>query len=245
MNILLTNDDGYKAEGINELYKALSKDFDVYMFAPHEQKSACSNALSIHDDIRVDILDERRFAVYGYPADCVNIGIHSDLCPDVDLVVSGINHGPNLGDDIHYSGTVAGARSGLIFGKHSIAVSINTFTKPEYLADCAAYVLNFINEHNIMKSEEPTLTNINYPDMPSERIAGEKLTRQGRRSYIDQYMVKEKSSSHVLFELKGEVISDFTENTDTGEITKNYITITPLQLDSTDHTLLSRFLDEE
>ncbi|MFW5807844.1 MAG: 5'/3'-nucleotidase SurE [Spirochaetota bacterium] len=245
MKILLTNDDGIHAEGINTLYTVLSREHDVYMFAPHEEKSACSNALSIWNSIRVDFCDTKRFAVYGYPADCVNIGIHSELCPDIDLVVSGINHGPNLGDDIHYSGTVAGARSGLIFGKHSIAVSINTHSLSENLVECSEYVLSFIDTHPILNFPDPVCTNINYPDLPADRIAGVKLTRQGRRSYIDTYSIIDRSSLHVTFQLKGDVISDFTEDTDTGEITRNYITLTPLQLDSTNHTVLQQLSDEK
>ncbi len=240
MTILLTNDDGIHAEGINALFETLSGDFDVYMFAPDKQKSACSNALTISTELRVDKINSKKFAVHGFPADCVNIGVHTDLCPEVDLVVSGINHGPNLGDDIHYSGTVAGARSGVIFGKHGIAVSINTYEKPQYLKDCAEYIRKIIHNRICRNEEYPVLININYPDMPSGQIAGVKYTRQGRRSYIDNYSVTEETDDHIKFSLQGEVVSDFSENTDTAEITKNYITITPLQLDSTNYKLLHK-----
>jgi 5'-nucleotidase len=244
MNILLTNDDGIDSPGIDALFEELSHDHTVYMFAPKDQKSACSNAITIHHDLRIDFVDDRKFAVHGYPADCTNIGIHSDLCPAIDLVVSGINHGPNLGDDIHYSGTVAGARSAVIFGIPGIAVSINTYEKPEFYNQCAAYVSSFIKTHSLLHHNPPTFININYPDITSEEILGEKFTKQGRRSYIDNYIVTEKSENHISYILKGDVISDNSSNTDTAEILKNYITITPLQLDSTNYSLLEDKLNE-
>ncbi len=114
MKILLSNDDGINAEGINILFNYLSEKFDVYMFAPEVEKSACSNAITIRNDFDVKKLADNKYSVAGYPADCVNIGIHGKFIPEVDVVVSGINHGPNMGGDIYYSGTVAAARTGYI-----------------------------------------------------------------------------------------------------------------------------------
>ena len=135
MKILLTNDDGFSAAGINILFDILSETHNVYMVAPLREKSACSNAITVRDSIPLRKLAPGTFAADAFTADCVNIGINGDILPDIDLVISGINHGPNLGDDIHFSGTVAGARSAVIFGKPGIAVSLDCYDQSDYFGD--------------------------------------------------------------------------------------------------------------
>src|SRR5208337_1483348 len=130
MRILLTNDDGVNAEGILTLFRVLSQFHDTYIIAPDRERSACSNIFTMREEVKVQRIDRNIFSINGYPADCVSLGLHSDLIPGIDLVISGINHGPNLGDDIHFSGTVAGARTAFIFGKPAIAVSIDSFHAP-------------------------------------------------------------------------------------------------------------------
>ncbi len=235
MKILLTNDDGIDAAGINTLFDVLSSEHTVYMFAPANQKSACSNAINVHSPVRVDFKGKNRFAVHGYTADCVYIGLISSLAEPVDLVISGINHGPNLGNDIHYSGTVGGARTGQIAGISSLAVSLNSHDKGDNLINCAQYIKKYIEEHNPGKSKKPYFLNINYPDVSPELIKGEKTVKLGRRNYVNSYFINEESDSHLMISLKGELQKTEEIETDTSEIDKGFITITPLLLDATDY----------
>ncbi|MCU0822334.1 MAG: 5'/3'-nucleotidase SurE, partial [Spirochaetes bacterium] len=135
MRILLTNDDGISAKGINLLYESLSRKHDVYVIAPNEEKSGCSSAITMKSQLKIETLSEKKFAVHGFTADCVNIGLKGNIIPKVDMVVSGINHGPNCGDDIYFSGTVAGARIGYIYGLSSIAISIDSYSETPNLSD--------------------------------------------------------------------------------------------------------------
>lgn len=240
MKILLTNDDGIGAEGIAALYEALRKEHTVFMFAPDGQRSACSNALTLHDLIRVDRVDENRFAVYGYPADCVNVGLHSSFVGKVDLVVSGINHGPNLADDIYYSGTVAAARTAHIFGISGIAVSLNSCGENNgaYFADCADFVVDFIAETDLLKRGKASFININYPPLEKKEIAGVSYTSLGKRHYEDEYIIERQEGSSIFMRLDGTIRSENRPHTDVTEMDNGYITVTPLKLDTTDYALL-------
>src|SRR3990172_3221336 len=122
--LLLTNDDGVHASGLAALARALDELGDVYVLAPEREQSACGHALTLHRPLRVDRLGERRFAVNGTPSDCVNLAVLGLLPAEPKLVVSGINHGSNLGDDVTYSGTVSAAMEGTLLGIPSIAVSL-------------------------------------------------------------------------------------------------------------------------
>ncbi len=240
MKILLTNDDGIDAEGIQFLYEGLSAEHDIFLIAPDRERSACSNIFTMRDELLVTRHNENSFSVSGYPADCVSIGLHSDLIPEVDLVISGINHGPNLGDDIHFSGTVAGARTAFIFGKPSIAVSINSFhAASPFLVDTVTFLNNFIKTEFIHKN---IYLNINYPNLPSSEIKGIKYTNLSKRIYRDTY-IKYLKSDPDQFGLKLEGIIE-TENlpwNDSYALENSFISITPMSIDSTDYNLLKKF----
>lgn len=238
MRILLTNDDGIDADGIVALHEALSADHDVYLIAPDREKSASSNAITIHSRLTVTVVDSHRIAVHGYPADCVNIGIHGKLIPEIDMVVSGVNHGANLGDDIYYSGTVGAARAGYIFNKHAVAVSLDSWDSREFLKDAAVFAKNFINRADIFNNEKKRFININYPPIPEGEIAGVKYTTLGRRRYVDSYQIMERNGNDISMKFDGYVESDHLEGSDVTEIKKGYISITPLTLDSTDYSWL-------
>ena len=244
MKILLTNDDGINAEGIAALYTALSRKHSVYMFAPDGERSACSNALTLRDSIRVDRIDENRYAVYGYPADCVNVGLHSPFVGKVDLVVSGINHGPNLADDIYYSGTVAGARTAYIFGVSGLAVSLNSCSDRSHFGDCADFVAGFIEESGLLKRDIPSFININYPPIDKNKIAGLRYTSLGKRHYIDEYKIERSEGSSIYMRLDGTISSENRPMSDVTEIERGYITVTPLTLDTTDYSLLEAYKAE-
>ncbi|TFH42494.1 MAG: 5'/3'-nucleotidase SurE, partial [Chrysiogenales bacterium] len=202
MKILLTNDDGIGAAGINAAYEILSSDHEVYLMAPVEEKSACSNAITVRGELNIKQVAEKKFTVNGYPADCVIIGLSGSVIPEVDLIVSGINHGPNVGDDLVFSGTVAGARTAYVFGKPSVAISINSREHaPIHLKDAAIFLREYVNDLIEMVPEffepEPTgagglhdaipFFNINYPDISQNRIRGVKYTHIGKRIYRDSF----------------------------------------------------------
>lgn len=239
MKILLTNDDGIDAEGLLILKHILSDEHEVYIIAPDIERSACSNIFTMRDELLLTRIGDKIFSVSGYPADCVSIGIHSDIIPEIDLVISGINHGPNLGDDIHFSGTVAGARTAFIFGKPAIAVSIDSYHAPSpFLEETACFIKQFINTETIYTD---AYLNINYPNVPSDEIKGIKYTHLSKRIYVDTYIKSEKSiPGQMGLTLFGRIETNNSEWSDTYTVENSYISITPMSIDSTNYNLLSK-----
>ena len=235
MIILLTNDDGIHAAGINTLFEELSKAHEVYMVAPSEERSACSNAITMRDELTIRRYDDRRFSVNGFPADCANVGLHGGIIPDPELVVSGINHGPNMGDDIYYSGTVAGARVGFIHGKNAIAVSLGSKEKLQYLADAAAYTAKFIEQYSAAFAEKKRFVNINYPACRANEVQGTAFTFLDKRSYKDTFIVKGRDGADTRVILDGIVDSAEIEGSDCDMVNKKFVSVTPLMLDSTNY----------
>lgn len=235
MKILLSNDDGIHAEGINTLFDFLSGKFEVYMFAPSVERSACSNALTIRNEFKVEKMSSNKYSVSGFPADCVNVGIHSGLIPDVDLVISGINHGPNMGGDIYYSGTVAAARTAYICGKTGIAVSLNSVSDFSYLESAAKFMLDYVNQEKNYLLKEHLFLNINYPAVNECDVQGIMHTFLGKRFYMDHYAVKEEKPGVMQVCLDGTLESAEIEGSDITETEKGYVSITPLMLDTTDY----------
>jgi 5'-nucleotidase len=256
MKILLTNDDGIDAVGINSAYDHLSRSHEVYIIAPGAEQSACSNAITVHTHLDIKKISETKFSVSGFPADCVIIGMSSDYIPDVDLVIAGINHGPNVGDDIFFSGTVAGARTAHIFGKPALAVSVNCYRKPSlYIDEASRFLGDFIEEiaDDIAASPPaapkhhgpnvPSLVpflNINYPDLPAERIRGKKYTYVGRRLYRDSFEHTVLDGNEACVRMGGYIESVHARGSDSTELDNGFITITPLRLDCTDYSYLEK-----
>lgn len=237
MNILLTNDDGVNAEGINTLYSIFSEKHNVYIIAPIEEKSGSSTAITFADNLKIIHISENIYGLHGYPADCVNIGLRGEMIPKPDLVISGINNGPNLGDDVYFSGTVGGARVAYIYGISGIAISINYKGGSKYYIDAARFLLNYIAKANLF-SDSTCFLNINYPDLPESKILGVKYSQLGRRKYTDKYRMTGKKNKEINMEyIKGIGISD-SKTSDITEVNKGYITITPLSLDCTDYAVL-------
>jgi len=240
MKILLTNDDGINADGLQILRKTLSSSHDVFVIAPDRERSACSNIFTMREELVVTKHDKNSYAISGYPADCVSIGLHSDVIPEIDIVISGINHGPNLGDDIHFSGTVAGARTAFIFDRPSIAISLDSFhTSSPFLADTADFILDYINTETIF---EEVYLNINYPNIPKNEIKGVKYTCLSRRSYIDSYVkTQQNNPDQFTMRLNGTIETKDTPCSDSFAVENSYISITPMTIDSTDHRVLSKY----
>ncbi len=245
MKILLTNDDGIDAYGINALYKALSKRHETYIIAPDGERSGCSNAFTIHNPIKIRRHDSNRYSITGYPADCSNIGIHGDFIPDIDIIISGINHGPNIGDDIFFSGTVAGARTAFIFGKTGIAVSLDSHTpSEERLDEAARFIANHVDGNPGLR-ENPVFININYPDIPEDRVNGIMYTNHCRRIYRDSYHRTDSDEAEMTFQLRGVVHSVGNGETDYGALQSGYVSITPISIDCTDYTSLEKLREPE
>ncbi len=238
MNILLTNDDGIDAAGITALYRILSEKHTVFMVAPRSEKSACSSAITIRKEIPVKKKGDGVYAVEGYTADCVNIGLNGELIQGIDLVISGINHGPNLGEDVYFSGTVAGARSAYIFGVSGIAISVDSLGASDYFEDAADFIMDFISDFPLFSNDRPVLLNINYPDIPVDEIAGVQYTTLGRREYRDSYRRSGNEEGDFSMVMDGIIDSHEIEGSDVTELRNGYISITPLTLDCTDYTYL-------
>ncbi|HOW81679.1 MAG TPA: 5'/3'-nucleotidase SurE [Spirochaetota bacterium] len=241
MNILLTNDDGIRAEGLDSLYRVLSERHRVYAIAPDSEKSACSNAITVRTEIHLENLDEFRYSVNAYPADCVNIGLNGTIIPEIDLVISGINHGPNVGDDIFFSGTVAGARTAYIFGKTGIAVSVDSYHRPSvHFDDASRFVMDFIDEISGEMAHKPLFFNINYPDLPRDRIKGVRYTFSGKRIYNDSFMKTKVESGAMKLEVSGVINSVDIDGSDAKALHQGYISITPMTLECTDMSYLKK-----
>ncbi len=187
MRILLSNDDGVHALGIKVLKNILQKDHDVYVVAPLEEKSATGHGLTLSDPIRAVEIEKHVWGVSGYPADCVLMGIQ-EIFKDIafDVVISGINHGANMGQEIYYSGTLAAAREGSFHGLKSIAVSLVTdhgHRSPLYFETAAHFVSSFLKSHPLHLLQENQMFNINVPNILETEIKGVAATLLGFRIY--------------------------------------------------------------
>lgn len=238
MNILITNDDGINADGILELAKSMKSIANIYIVAPDSQRSATGHAITIHNPIMVKevfVDDEiKSYAISGTPADCVKIGIEalfSDV--DFDLVLSGINNGPNLGTDVIYSGTVSAAIEGLVQNKPSIAISYDKFnvSKNTY-KEATKYVVDIVNKlKENMDIFNDCILNIN---IPSTDIKGIRITTLGERKY--ENTLEERTSPHgnKYFWIGGKVKDlEQDESSDIISVEEGYISITPINIDMT------------
>jgi 5'-nucleotidase len=194
MRILISNDDGVRANGIKFLREELSKNNDVITIAPNRERSSCGHGITLGEPIRVNELSENVYSCSGYPADCILVGI-GHICKDdkPDLIVSGINHGANLGQDRYYSGTIAAAREGAFRGIPAIAISLVTqsLKDVEHFEVASKFVAQLVdkNIHKLIPSM--CVLNINVPNLPWEKIAGVKVTNTGFQKYSEEVVERE------------------------------------------------------
>ncbi|MBD3586058.1 5'/3'-nucleotidase SurE [Salinimonas sp. HHU 13199] len=238
MRILLSNDDSVFAKGINVLFNALNEKHDVTVIAPDRNCSGASNALSLHQPLRIQQLDNGFYSVNGTPSDCVHVGVNSFMDDEPELVVSGINHGANLGDDVIYSGTVAAATEGRYMGLPAIAVSL-TSHEGNHFETAAQVVLDIIDKLQQHPLEANQILNVNVPDVPYNSLNGIKVTRQGRRHRAEG-MVKTKDpfGRTIFWYGPAGAEQDASEGTDFHAIANNYCSVTPLDVDMTAHNSL-------
>ena len=232
--ILLTNDDGLYAEGISVLFDELQDLGKVYIIAPDQEKSASSLSLTLHHPLRVKSDGERRYAVSGTPADCVYLAVQKFLPRMPDLLISGINHGPNLGQqDTAYSGTVAGAKQGAFLDIPSMAISLIPDREGRFSFAAASKIVHSL-AGSILENSLPRgiFLNINIPSPPWKGI---KIAKLGQKRYNPRVIEKEDPRRRLYYWLgTGNPRSVGDEESDVRVIKKGYITVTPLQNDSTD-----------
>lgn len=233
--ILVTNDDGIRTEGLQVLTRALADLGRIIVVAPELEQSASSHAITLDKPLRINEYGADRFGVTGTPTDCVLLAVRGILDRRPDLLVSGINKGPNMGEDVFYSGTVAAAIEGSILAIPSIALSMASWdTVPlEAAADVSHYLAAEMLKHQM---SEGSLWNVNIPPLPREELRGIRITRFGSRVYNDVIIKKKDPRGKDYFWIGGgDPGWDAGKDTDFTAVTGGYISVTPLRLDMTDH----------
>ena len=238
-NILVTNDDGIHAPGLQVAFEASQKLGNVVIIAPEHDNSAASHSLTMNRPLRVRQIERNIFTINGTPTDCVTIGIGKILQKKPDLVISGINPGPNLGDDVSYSGTVSAAIEATMLGVPSVAVSLAAESEPYHYDTAVKFIVKLagiILEEGLPKD---TLLNVNIPNTTPERIRGVAFTRRGRRLYEDAIKETYDPWGRRHYWIGGGTPSfDAGEDTDSAAIRVNKISITPMHLDPTNYEAL-------
>lgn len=245
MNILITNDDGIYSEGIRSLYESLKTIGKVTIVAPDAERSAVGHAITLSDPLRVKKVDRGGkffgYATTGTPADCVKLAIRALLKKKPDLIVSGINLGPNVGYSVLYSGTVSGATEGAILGIPSFAISLATFTNPDY--SFAAKFAKKLAKKIIQNKGLPkgTLLNVNIPAVSQKCIKGVRIVKQSEKAIEERFDKREDPRKRIYYWLTGEVVkSDNNEDADLETIRNNYISITPIHCDMTNYEFVNK-----
>ena len=245
MYILLSNDDGYLAEGLNTLARALSRHAEIAVVAPDRNRSAASNSLTLEMPLRAYASDNGFIKVDGTPTDCVHLAITGLLEKEPDMVFAGINHGGNLGDDVLYSGTVAAATEGRFLGLPAIAVSLAGNSQLVSHFETAAQVAVTLL-HQVIQQPLPrdTILNVNVPDVPLDRIKGYQATRLGQRHKSEPVVKGLDPRGRPLYWVGppgGE--QDAGPGTDFYAVSNGYVSVTPLQLDLTWYSRLEIIKD--
>ncbi|OOF69879.1 5'/3'-nucleotidase SurE [Rodentibacter caecimuris] len=246
MRILLSNDDGYHAEGIQILAQALREFADVVVVAPDRNRSAASNSLTLIGPLRPRKLDNGDYCVNGTPTDCVHLALNGFLAGQIDLVVSGINAGSNLGDDTIYSGTVAAAMEGRHLGLPSIAVSLDG---RQHYKTAARIVCELIPKLSPQLLNPREIININVPDLPYEEIKGIQVCHLGYRTAAAEVIKQKDPRGEAIYWVGPSGLPEYEqEGTDFYAVKNGYVAITPLQSDMTAHhslTALQTWLTRE
>lgn len=236
LKVLLVNDDGIEAEGIKKALKILGNFGEVFVVAPSEEKSGTSHSISLRRNIKVNKISENFYSVEGTPVDCVLIAMEALLSEKPDLIVSGINYGFNLGEDTLYSGTLGAAREGYLYGVPSIAFSVGPYNEPcyeggEYYLDL---IIKKIVESKFYKNK--FLFNINLYDLKIDDIKGVRVTKLGKRHYLNPV---EKVGENI-YKIGGKLRLIPEEGTDVKAVLEYFVSVTPLTFDTTDINLIKK-----
>lgn len=246
MRILVTNDDGIQAEGIQMLSASLAKYGEVFVAAPERERSATGHGITMHKPLRVTQVKMKYYegtglAVSGTPADCVKLAVEELMEEPPDIVISGINAGANIGTDILYSGTVSAAIEGAISGYKSMAVSLDAEGPfPDFRAS-AGFAAKLAQELFQNPLPEDTLLNVNIPDIPWEEINGIKVTRLGTRKYVDSVERRNDPRGRPYFWLSGRVDDrDCAGDTDNSALKNKYVSVSPVHFDLTNYAIMEQ-----
>ena len=236
MRILLTNDDGVHAPGLAALIERVSEVAQVVVVAPDREQSAVSHALTLHHPLRAARISENVYSVEGTPTDCVNLGIHSLLSFRPDLVISGVNRGANMCDDVTYSGTVAAALEATLMGIPAIAISLATNGAGENF-DAAALLGARLAQKVYERGLPPdTFLNVNVPDLPEDRLLAPLITCQGKRSYEGTIVDKVDPRGRNYYWIGTADLSfQDTPGTDYHAVSRGHVSISPLHIDLTNY----------
>lgn len=236
MRVLITNDDGVHAPGLAALIKRVSEVAEVVAVAPDREQSAVSHALTLHHPLRAARISEHLYAVEGTPTDCVNLGIHSLLAFRPDLVISGVNRGANICDDVTYSGTVAAAMEATLMGIPAIAVSLVTQGAGEHFDAAAACAAKLALEVYDRGLPPDTFLNVNVPDLPAERLLPPLITSQGKRSYEGTIVDKVDPRGRNYYWI-GTADQSFRDipGSDYHAVVRGHVSISPLHIDLTNY----------
>ena len=236
MKILVSNDDGYQAPGIRQLAEALTTLAEVTVVAPDRDRSGASNSLTLDYPLRVREADNGFLRVEGTPTDCVHLALTGLLPFEPDMVVSGVNAGANLGDDVLYSGTVAAAMEGRFLGLPAIAVSLVGDKNYQSAARVAVELARRLVEHPIPRD---TLLNVNVPDLPWEELNGVRATRLGHRHKAESAVCTQDPRGRTIYWVgPAGPEQDAGPGTDFHAVREGYVSVTPLQVDLTRHQVI-------
>jgi 5'-nucleotidase len=247
MRLLLSNDDGILAKGLSVLERACEPLGEIAVVAPDREQSATSHSLTLHHPVRPVRLGERRWQVDGTPTDCVLLACEALLPERPDFVISGVNHGPNMGEDVLYSGTVAAAMEGIALGIPSIAVSFaGSVLRADALLETQVELLRTLLAHltSLPRFPADTLLNVNVPAMHADQVQGVRLTRLGRRVFSDSITrMKDPWGRDIMWIGGGSVEWSGPDDSDFRAVHDGYVSVTPLHLDLTHTGALASAVD--
>ncbi len=243
--ILVSNDDGFRSEGIQALAKAMQGLGQVMVVAPDNEQSAASHALTLHRPLRVYKHSDSVYSVDGTPTDCVTLAIHEILKKKPDFVVSGINHGANLGDDVHYSGTVSAAVEGALSKVPSVAFSLVSWGQDLPIFASAAFYARKIMKKVIQKGLPGGVSlNVNVPNLPLKEIKGLAFSKLGKRNYGEVIFEKTDPRGRKYYWIGGDDRTfDDIPDSDGNTIKKKMVSVSPLQTDMTHYRQLVEMQD--
>ncbi|MEQ8207970.1 MAG: 5'/3'-nucleotidase SurE [Woeseia sp.] len=243
MKILVSNDDGYLATGINTLAEALADIGEVVVVAPDRNHSGASNSLTLHSPLRIHKVRENCYCVNGTPSDSVHLALSGYLDFEPDIVVSGINHGANLGDDVIYSGTVAAAMEGRFLGFPAVALSM-VGPRASHFATAAKIACELVKRLERETLAPDTILNVNVPDLPYAELAGLQSTRLGFRHRSEPLIKSKDPHGRTIYWIgpAGDG-QDAGPGTDFAAIEQGYVSVTPLKVDLTRHDAVGPLQD--
>ncbi|MCK4924527.1 MAG: 5'/3'-nucleotidase SurE [Spirochaetes bacterium] len=234
-NVLLSNDDGIESRGIWALKEHFEEHFNVFVVAPDRERSATGHSISLHDPIRLKVVEEDRvFAVNGTPVDAVHLALHGVVKEKIDVVVTGINMGLNLGTDVFYSGTISAASQAKVLSIPAVAVSIDVSSRPVHYETAAYVARRVVEKIDEKKVESGIILSVNVPNLEIHEIEGIEITRLGKRFYNDRLIEREDPKRNKYYWIEGAHAHDILdEGTDVKAVHERRVSITPLRFDIT------------